>query len=134
MKKILLAFAFLALASCEESKEFSYQPLSGVEANFRTSYVDTAEPGAALVRFRFEFNNNSKVPISFDVSKIKLLVNGKSPTEIHYNSLASNLYPKIILPKGYSEHELNVYLGKEDIGEDGVLEFIIVNTGLYENG
>ena len=134
MKQILLAFALLALTSCEENKEFSYQPLKDVGANFRTSYVDSTESDATLVRFKFEFNNNSKKTINFDVSKIKLLVNGKNPLEIHYLGLASNSYSKILLPEGYSKHELNVYLGKEGIREDGVMEFIVVDSGLRENG
>ncbi len=133
MKQIFLALAIFSLASCEESNKFHYRALDDVEANVLVSDVETTEAGDTLAHFKFEFKNNSKKTINFDVNKIEMLVNGKSPIEIHYNSLASNLWPNFVLQDGYSEHNLNVILDKEKLGKDETIIFIIINFGLLEN-
>ena len=133
MIRVFIALFVLLLAGCEDSKKFYYQALNNVGANVVISSVEAASQGSTLVQFRFEFNNESRKPINFDFNKVSMLINGKSPLEIRYNSPVSHHWPTYVLEEGYSEHYLNVYLGMEKLDEDDVIEFVVVNFGLKEN-
>ena len=133
MRQLFLAFSLLLLTSCEEPSDFQNQPISDVGAKVLIADFEALENDSLMVHFSFEFDNNSKQSINFDVSKVSMLVNGKNPIAIHYNSLASDPWPSFELPKGYSKHKLYALLEDEVLGEDELISYVIVNIGLAKN-
>ena len=133
MARILIALLALLVTGCEDSKEFHHQALSNVGANVVISRIEPASQGGTLVQFRFEFKNESRNSVNFDLNKVSMLVNGQKPNEIRYNSPVSYHWSTYVLEEGYSEHYLDVYLAMEDLDEDDVIEYVVVAFGLKEN-
>jgi len=132
MLRVYIVLISLLLGACEESKDFHYQALNNVGVEVVVSDVEASSQGGTLVLFKFSFNNESENPVNFDFNKVSMLVNGKSPQEIYYDSPVSYHWPTYVLKRGYSEHQLKVHLPTEKLSNEDVIEFIVVNFGLRE--